>query len=193
MRDDGFFSEYGLTTVERSNERYLYEIDHCCLWNGYVWPFATSQTLTALINVARRTGEKKYKDMFCTLISQYARMHKRVREDGVEISWIDEVMDPRDGDWYSRTWLKGRGWPDHYERGKDYNHSTFCDLVLSGICGVSASDGEVKVEPIIPEAWEYLRLTGVVVCGREYDIIYDKFGTKYGEGRGLTVREIKYS
>ncbi|MBR5446936.1 MAG: hypothetical protein IKV40_00785 [Clostridia bacterium] len=196
MREEAFFSEYGLTTVERSNERYLYPVDHECLWNGYVWPFATSQTLTALKNVASSTGDAKYKEMFCTLLSQYARMHKRVRGDGVTVSWIDEVMDPRDGDWYSRTNLKEKGWRHEaggYERGKDYNHSTFCDLVISGICGVSASEGQIKVEPIIPEAWEYFRLTGVVVCGREYDIIYDKHGTKYGEGCGLTVREIKHS
>lgn len=191
LREDGFYSDYGLTTVETTCERFQYEVDHCCLWNGYVWPFATSQTLTALINVARRTGEKKYKDMFCTLLSQYARMHKRVREDGKEVSWIDEVMDPRDGDWYSRTWLKSRGWPDRYERGKDYNHSTFCDLVLSGLCGVSALDGEAKVDPIIPDNWDYFRLTGVVVCGREYDIIYDKNGDRYGVGAGVTVREMK--
>ncbi len=191
LRDDGFYSDYGLTTVEKTCERFLYEVDHCCLWNGYVWPFATSQTLTALKNVAVSTGEKKYKDMFCTLLLQYARMHKRVREDGTEVSWIDEVMDPRNGDWYSRTWLKNRGWPDHYERGKDYNHSTFCDLVLSGLCGVSALDGKIKVDPIIPDGWDYFRLTGVVVCGREYDIIYDKNGDRYGVGAGVTVREIK--
>lgn len=192
MKPDSFYSEYGLTTVERSNPRYLYPADHECKWNGFVWPFATSQTLTGLKNVAFSTGEKKYKEAFCTLLSRYARMHKRVTEDGRTVSWIDEVMDPRDGDWYSRTKLKEKGWNQGaggYERGKDYNHSTFCDLVISGICGVSARDGEIHVDPIIPDEWDYFRLTGVVVCGKEYDIVYDKTGDRYGLGAGLTVRE----
>jgi hypothetical protein len=62
---------------------------------------------------------------------------------------------------------------------------------LSGLCGVSALDGEVKVDPIIPDTRDYFRLTGVVICGREYDIIYDKNGDRYGVGAGLTVREMK--
>ena len=49
--------------------------------------------------------------------------------------WIDEDMDPFTGDWTARTLLKADNWnPGRggLERGKDYNHSTFCDLVLSG-------------------------------------------------------------
>lgn len=193
MSEDGFFSEYGLTTVEQTNERFLYPAKHECLWNGYIWPFATSQTLTALGNVVRSSGEQKYKDMFITLLSQYARMHKRTTESGRVIPWIDEVMDPRDGDWSSRTLLKKWGWSivkGGYERGKDYNHSTFCDLVISGLVGVSAQNGEITVDPIIPEDWDYFRLTGVKVCGKEYDVFFDRSGEKHGLGSGLTVNLI---
>ena len=177
LSEDGFYSRYGLTTVERSNPRFMYPVKHECLWNGYIWPFATSQTLTALMNVAKNCEDKKYKEMFVSLLSQYARMHKRTREDGREVSWIDEVMSPVDGDWSSRTLLKKWGWSilkGGYERGKDYNHSTFCDLVISGICGVSVKDGEICVNPIIPDEWDYFSLKGVKVLGKEYDIKYDK-------------------
>lgn len=183
---DVFYSEYGLTTVEKSDKRFLYPVKHECLWNGYIWPFATSQTLTALKNTALSSGEKKYKDMFCTLLSQYARMHKRTTEDGRIVSWIDEVMDPRNGDWSSRTLLKKWGWnliKGGYERGKDYNHSTFADLVISGVAGVGVKDGEISVTPLIPDDWDFFRLSGVKVLGKEYDIVY--------ENKKLSVTEIR--
>ena len=53
------------------------------------------------------------------------------------------------GDWISRTILerwkkekndKGEEWPENKggkERGKDYNHSTFCDLIINGLIGNS--------------------------------------------------------
>lgn len=186
LSTDAFFSEYGLTTVERVDERFLYPVKHECLWNGYIWPFATAQTLTALKNIAFSTGENKYKEMFYILLSQYARMHKRVAENGKTISWIDEVMDPRNGDWSSRTLLKKWGWSKikgGYERGKDYNHSTFCDLVISGLVGLDVKDGEISVNPLIPEEWDYFSLRGVKILGKEYNILYSK-------NEGITIKEI---
>lgn len=194
LSPEGFFTQYGLTTTEQSNDRFLYEVNHECLWNGYIWPYATAQTLTGLANAARSLANPRYREMFGTLLSQYARMHKRVTEDGRTVSWIDEVMDPRDGDWSSRTMLRDWGWEERrggYERGKDYNHSTFCDLVISGLCGVDVKNGEVTAEPIIPEGWDYFRLTGVKLLGREYEIVYDKTGEKYGGGAGLRVTALK--
>ena len=64
------------------------------------------------------------------------------REDGRVVPWIDENLNPQTGDWIARTRLKtwkngtwdaGKGGE---ERGKDYNHSTFCDLVISGLVGL---------------------------------------------------------
>ncbi len=190
LSEDGFFSPNGLTTVERSNPYFMYEAKHECLWNGYIWPFATSQTLTGLYKTARRTGSAEYREMFCTLLSQYARMHKRATEAGKTVSWIDEVMDPRTADWSSRTILKNKNWSrlkGGYERGKDYNHSTFCDLVISGIVGVDVVDGKISVNPIIPDSWDYFRLSGVRILGEEYEIFYDRSGEKYGRGKGLFV------
>lgn len=191
--ENSFYCDYGIMTAERSHKRFLYEADHECLWNGYVWPFATAQTLTALINVIKNYPDgKKYKDMFIRLLLQYSRSHRRVRGDGKVVPWIDEVRHPLKDDWSSRTILKEWGWREDkggYERGKDYNHSTFCDLVISGIVGVDCEASELKAEPYIPEDWDYFKLSNLNFKGKTYSIIYDKTGEKYGMGKGLIIKK----
>ena len=176
-----FYSEQGLTTAERSHPRYLYPVSHECLWNGYVWPFATSQTLTALSRVIRDYSDsEEYRKLFYKLLKQYAVSHHRIKEDGTTVPWIDEVRHPEYDDWSSRTILK-ENWRI-YERGKDYNHSTFCDLVISGLVGVSvAADGGITVSPCIPKDWEYFTLDGVRVGGKSFFIEY--------RNGNLTVKE----
>jgi len=48
-------------------------------------------------------------DYFETL-QVYTRSHRRIREDGKTVSWIDENLNPYTGDWISRTRLKA--WKD---------------------------------------------------------------------------------
>ena len=172
-----FHSEQGITTADRSHPRYLYPVGHECLWNGYVWPFATSQTLNALDTVIRRySNDPRYKKLYFKLLKQYAEAHHRVREDGAVVPWIDEVRHPEYDDWSSRTILRDWGWREGkggYERGKDYNHSAFCDHVISGLVGVSVSDGgELTVQPNVPEDWEYFVLDGLWVRNKRYRIEY---------------------
>lgn len=188
-----FASPYGLATAERSHPRFLYSVKHECLWNGYVWPFATSQTLTALNNVIQTypNGER-YRDLFCKLLRQYAKSHTRLREDGKTVPWIDEVRHPLRDEWSSRTLLRDWGWPERkggYERGKDYNHSTFCDLAITGIVGVRETEGALEISPNIPADWGWFRLSDLHYKGKTYTVVYDKTGEKFGVGHGLQVTE----
>lgn len=48
-----------------------------------------------------------------------------------------------------------------YERGKDYNHSMYCDLIITGLLGIDPSQEPPAVKPLIPEDWEYFLLEGV--------------------------------
>lgn len=188
---DVFYTPYGITSASQREERFLYECDHECLWNGYVWPYATSQTLTALLNVCQNEKDnEEYKNLFILLLTDYAKSHYIKSEDGKTLPWIDEVKHPLYDDWSSRTILKNWNWREDkggVERGKDYNHSTFCDLVISGIAGVNVSDEGVSINPIIPENWDYMCLTNLNISGDTYDIYYDKSGTHYNKGKGLTV------
>lgn len=188
---DGFYTEFGLTTAEQSDPRFLYEVDHECLWNGYVWPFATSQTLTALNNLCKQQpNNPEYQRLFQKLLKQYAESHRITLEDGTTVPWIDEVKHPRRDDWSSRSLLKNWGWKEELggeERGKDYNHSTFCDLVICGIVGVDPKAESFTVRPNIPEDWDYMKLSNLHFRGNCYTVIYDKSGEKYGLGKGIVV------
>lgn len=178
-----FAADFGITTAEQSDPRFLFPVDHECLWNGYLWPFATSQVLTGLIAAVDTAKEKeKYAGLFYRLLLQYARQHTK-KEQGQTQMWIDEVKAPDKDEWSSRTLLKKWGWPKEkggYERGKDYNHSTFCDLVISGLAGVRPHGSSVRFCPMIPRSWEYFCLDSVRIHGKDYRISYDKTGQKYG-------------
>lgn len=190
---EGFYTAYGLTTVETVNPRFLYEVNHECLWNGYVWPFATAQTLTAMGNMVREYPEgKRYREAYLQLVKQYAKMHRRIREDGKEVPWIDEVKHPLREEWSSREILKNWGWTEEkggYERGKDYNHSTFCDIILSGVLGIGFDGDELKVNPCIPQEWEYFKVENLHAGGNTYTVVYDKSGEKYGCGKGVMIQK----
>ena len=189
--EGGFRTVVGLATAEQRDPRFLFEADHECLWNGYVWLYATTQTLEALLMRSRRENGEKYAKLFTEFLLDYSRQHT-IEIDGKVLPWIDEVKHPYRQEWTSRTLLKEWGWLTEkggYERGKDYNHSTFCDLVISGLVGITPTEEGFEVHPRIPESWDYFRLQNLNFRGEQYTVIYDKTGEKYNEGTGLIIKK----
>ena len=123
--------------------------------------------------------------------------HQRKLDDGTLVPWIDENLDPLTGDWDTRDVIldeearrKKEDQPAGLvERGKDYNHSTFCDLVITGLVGLHPrSDDIIEVNPLVPEdKWDYHCLDDVLYHGRSLTVIWDKGGTKYGRSTGLNL------
>ncbi len=189
----GFQSKFGFTTAERRHSRFLYSADHECLWNGYIWPFATTQTLNAVINLLNEYEQDVLTDAdFYNMLLTYAQCHYRKTEAGNTVCWIDEVLHPDTGDWSSRMILKNINWQEEkggYERGKDYNHSGFADLVIRGLLGVGTEEGEVTVCPRIPEIWNYFMLDNIWIDGKCFRVSYDKDGQRYHNGSGLKLVE----
>ena len=110
-------------------------------------------------------------DDFYEMLLTYAKMHQK---DGV--CWIDEVMHPETGEWSSRKVLEEWGWPEAKggrERGRDYNHSSFCDLVLSGLLGIVPENGRLTVTPRVPKSWKTFEVDRLWYQGRCYQIRYD--------------------
>ena len=197
MDPKGFYAPYGPTVAEQRHPKFTVSYKgHECQWNGPSWPFATSVTLTAMANVLNDYPQEAIssKDYFETL-KIYTKSHRLKREDGTTVPWIDENLNPHNGDWIARTrlksWKNGTWDPGKggVERGKDYNHSTYCDLVISGLVGLRPrADGRIVVNPLLPAGvWDYFCLDGVPYHGRTLTILWDKTGKKYGKGKGLRI------
>lgn len=195
MDPAGFHAPYGLTFAEQRHPEFrLSYTGHECQWNGPSWPMATSVVLTAMANLLNdyKQDAVNKRDYFDQLLI-YARSQSIVLEDGRFVPWIDENLNPYTGDWISRTRLKewdNGTWSERKggrERGKDYNHSSFCDLVISGLVGLrpESKDG-IRINPLIPEnAWDWFCLEPIRYRGKDLTILWDRTGLKYKQGQGF--------
>jgi len=170
----GFAAPMGITTAERRHPQFRSHGVGTCEWDGAVWPYATSQTLTGLANVLhKRMGGFETRPYFDALLT-YARSHQYRGKP-----YIGEYLNEQNG-----TWLK----PDS-DRSRYYNHSTFCDLVIAGLVGlVPREDNTVVVDPLVPaDAWDWFCLDNVSYHGRTLTILWDRTGRKYHKDAGLRV------
>ena len=196
MDPRGIRPPFGPTTAEQRHPEYsISYTGHECQWNGPSWPYATSVTLTGLASLLNGLPGKviSAKDYF-TLLKGYTRSQRfKVDADRV-VPWIDENLNPVTGDWISRTrlkaWKNGTWDADKggVERGKDYNHSTYCDLVISGLIGLRPrADATIEVNPLVPEDWDWFCLDQLLYHGRTLAIVWDRTGKHYGKGQGLRL------
>ncbi|HLG77520.1 MAG TPA: glycosyl hydrolase family 65 protein [Ktedonobacteraceae bacterium] len=193
LRDSqGFAAPYGPSTAERRHPYWwpaptLYQ--HDCLWRGSSWPFATSQTLTALANLlnAYQQSYVSAHDYF-TLLQGYVHTQYLRQQDGSVIPWIDESAHPDTGAWVTRETLYERGSKDK-DRGRDYNHSTFVDHIISGLLGLRPrQDDMIELRPLLPQGtWDYFCLDGVCYHGHLLTILYDHDGSHYEKGSGFQL------
>jgi hypothetical protein len=67
-------------------------------------------------------------------------------------------------------------------------HSSFNNLLISGLCGIrpSASDTLI-INPLVDSSITYFYLDDVRYHGHKLSVLYDKNGTKYNSGKGITV------
>ena len=131
LTDSRYFSaEKGITTASMCDPSFMTPHKHECAWDGASWPFSTYITLKALGMFLRR-GENAYVTTadYWRLLRQYADAHVLNTERG-QIPFIDESYHPHTGEWISRAMLYARNNASK-DRGMYYNHSAFCDLVLT--------------------------------------------------------------
>jgi hypothetical protein len=195
----GFYAPFGPTTAERRHPAFrIADEGDDCQWNGPAWPFATTITLKALANLlqGRRQEYVSRSDYFKTF-KIYTRCQHRKLPDGSVIPWIDENLNPLTGEWQARAMKIRKG--TFYGRGDHYNHSGYCDLVITGLAGLRPRAGDtVEISPLLPaNTWDWFCLDRLPYHGRMLTILWDKSGRKFGKGAGLHLfadgREIAHS
>ena len=171
----GFDAPYGLTTAERRHPEFRTRGVGKCEWDGAIWPFASSQTLTALANYLNTESDPVVTDesYFRHMELYVESMHHRGRP------YIGEYLDEVTG-----YWLKG-----DQERARYYNHSTFNDLVITGLMGLRPrADRTLEINPLVPDQkWDWFCLDNVLYHGHIVTIVWDKHGDRYHLGKGLTI------
>jgi hypothetical protein len=173
--EKGFSAPFGLTTAERRSPRFRTHGTGTCEWDGAIWPFATSQTLTAMANLLNNYTQNAvdktdyFKQLNLYVESQY--FHGK--------PYIGEYLDEKTG-----YWLMG-----DKERSRYYNHSTFNDLMITGLVGLRPrADDKIEVNPLIPqEKWDWFCLDNVLYHGNIITILWDKTGEKYHKGKGFRI------
>ena len=172
LRDPaGFEAKYGPTTLERRSPYYLRPFKHGCLWNGPSWPYSTSLTLAALANLLNDYHQEILTAAdYIALLRQYAATQHD--PDGKPMVREDHHPD-------ENRWLAS---------GADYNHSRYCDLIITGLAGLRPRAGDLlEINPLVPASWDFFCLEGVPYHGRLVTILFDRTGARYGKGAGLRV------
>jgi len=188
---------YGLRTVEPSYPRYMtqYRYDRAtgqpeCQWNGPSWPFQTSQLLTGLANLLNDYTQSTITSAdYLHLLRQYTHQHLRLTSasGGQLIPDIEEDYNPDTG-----SPIVG------LPRSHHYNHSTYIDLILSGLIGIRPrADNILEINPLLPTASaatqqaahpiRFFALDHLSYHGHDISILYDQDGSRYHRGKGLTV------
>ena len=175
MDPEGFNGPFGISTAEMRHPDYRTHGCCKCEWDGPVWPFASSQTLTGMANLLNNYDQTFVND------SDYFKLMERYVESQYYRGrpYVGEYLDPKTG-----YWLKG-----DQERSRYYNHSTFEDLVITGLVGLRPrADNVIEVNPLIPEGkWDWFCLDQVFYHGKMLTIVWDRTGEKYQNGKGLYV------
>ena len=172
----GFAAAYGPTTTERRSPWFMHDaLAGCCRWDGPSWPFATSQTLTALANQLIDYPAQPYVTSanYVDLLHQYALTQRKNGQP-----YVAEAHHPDEDRWI----YDGAG------HSEDYNHSTYTDLVLSGLLGIRPQTGDtVRIDPLAPASWTHFAVENVAYHGHNLSMVWDRDGTTYGKGSGFRV------
>lgn len=171
--------KYGFRTNEPSYEYYFKQFVYFdgkrgSQWNGPSWPYQSSMMLTGMANFLNNYKQDVLTSSdYLHALRLFAQQH--YLPDG-KINLV-ENYDPNLG-----------GPIVHYNWSNHYLHSTFNNLVISGLCGIRPSKGNtLTINPLIDDSIAYFCLKDIAYRGHTITVVYDKEGEKYKVGKGLTV------
>ncbi len=168
-----FLAPHGLYFAERNDPLFLVKQSRCW-WSGNNWPYANAQTLQAMANVLNDYPQNVVSSAdYWKVFKLYADSQ---RKDG--LPYIAETSDPDTGRWTQ----------DAVQMSEHYFHSSFNDLLITGLVGLRPrADNILEINPLAPREWDYFALDDVSYHGHNLSIVWDKTGRKYGRGQGFLV------
>lgn len=176
---NNLLGQYGFRTNEPSYEHYFkqfvfFEGRPGSQWNGPSWPYQSSQALTAMANLLNNYHQDVVSNSdYIKLLRLFTKQH--FLPDG-RINLV-ENYDPNNG-----------GPIVYYYWSNHYLHSSYNNLVISGLCGVRPSESDTLiVNPLADSTIDYFMLDDVKYHGHKLSVVYDRNGTKYNVGKGLKV------
>lgn len=183
LSPQGLGGPFGMRTVEPSYPHYMQQYRYEgtapeCQWNGPIWPFQTTQTLTAMANLLRDYRQDVVtRADYLRLLRQYAQLHYQGDRLDLEEDYHPDTGKPIVG----------------LARSHHYFHSGFTDLVIAGLVGLRPREDDVlEVDPLVPagsgpDTLQWFQLQDVPYHGRLVTIRYDADGSHYHQGAGLRV------
>ena len=184
----GFDGKYGATTAERRSPRFRFQSSDQCTWNGPEWPFAMTQTLTALAAYEDGPGDHVvHAADYYKLFSRYVLAQHQTLKNGHTIDWIDEDLDADTDEWIAKDMLIAKN--KQVGRGNYYNHSGFADPLITGLIGLRPQSGNrILLQPLLPaNTWTYFAMDGLPYHGHSLTILWDATGKHYNKGAGLQL------
>ncbi|HEX5152096.1 MAG TPA: trehalase family glycosidase [Parafilimonas sp.] len=170
---------YGFRTNEPSYQYYFkqfvfFQGQRGSQWNGPSWPYQTSQVLTGMANFLNNYNQDVITASdYVKSLRLFAQQH--YLPNG-KLNLV-ENYDPNLG-----------GPIVYYYWSNHYNHSSFNNLIITGLCGIRPSAGDTLViNPLVDNAIEYFCLDGIPYHGHSLTVVYDKDGSRYNLGKGLIV------
>ncbi|KAI0110616.1 Six-hairpin glycosidase-like protein [Hypoxylon sp. NC0597] len=172
---NGFLAPYGPTTLEIRDPWFMAvrPDDYCCYWNGMSWPYSTGHTLKSLAAIYRSGTTNVTAEQYHQYLQTYARTQQKNGQP-----YVAESHYPFIDGWSADGW-------NHSEH---YDHSTNNDDVITGLLGIiPQQEDALEISPIVPGNWTYFALENLSYHGHLVTVLYDKYGSRYKAGRGLTV------
>jgi hypothetical protein len=155
-----------------------------CMWNGPTWPHANSLVLTAMARTLRAARDHQVLDLplkrshLWELFVSFTKA--QFRGQNLAYPWTGEFYNGDDGTWKTAE--------------RDYNHSTWLDVLIPDLLGVVPRDDDVlEIDPLLPgNGLSYFILDGLRYHGRDVTIAWDApldgSPDRFGDGRkGLDV------
>ncbi len=153
-----------------------------CMWNGPTWPHANAIVLTAMARTIRsdRGLSGKAKESASPLTRQklwelfLSFTKAQYRDQDLAYPWTGEFYNGETGAWKTRE--------------RDYNHSTWLDVLIPELLGLVPREDEVlEVDPLVPpEALSHFLLDGQAYHGHDVTLVWDQPGDEidqHGDGR----------